>query len=84
MDIEQIINALNEERERLDRAIAVLQGGSRRFASSAIRAASTPRRRGARHMSAAARAKIGAAQRRRWAKVKAQQDAAAGGKTKKK
>jgi len=60
LDTEQIINALKSERERIDRAIAVLQGSSR-----------GPRpgrgRRGPRHMSAEARRRISEAQKRRWA-----------------
>jgi hypothetical protein len=68
MDTEKIIDALKAERERIDRAIGVLDGSSR---------GGTGRRRGGgrrgpRHMSAEARARIAAAQRRRWAKVKAQ------------
>lgn len=62
MDTEQIIEHLKAERERLDKAIAVLNGtGTARLSH----------RGGPRHMSAAARARISAAQKRRWAKVKA-------------
>jgi len=73
MDTEQIITALKQERERLDRAIAILQGSSRN--SSGRRHATggwSSSGRTGRRMSAEARAKIAAAQRRRWAKAKAQ------------
>ena len=60
LDTEQIIAALKAERERIDKAIAALGGGSR--------AAGTTRgRRGPRHMSAEARKRISDAQKRRWA-----------------
>lgn len=59
MDTEQIIDALRAERQRIDRAIAVLEGSSR--------AARGPGRRGPRHMSAEARKRISDAQKRRWA-----------------
>ena len=60
LDTEQIINALKAERQRIDRAIAVLQGSSR--GPSVARG-----RRGPRHMSAEARRRISEAQKRRWA-----------------
>jgi len=60
MDTEQIIQELEAERERLDRAIAVLQ-------SSHIGAVKSSGRRGRRHMSAEARRRISQAQKRRWA-----------------
>lgn len=64
MNIAEIIQALKLERNRLDNAIAALNGpaGARRVG---------PRKR--RTMSAAARAKIAAAQRARWVKQKAAQ-----------
>ena len=84
MDIQQIIDALKEERVRLERAIAVLQGSSRSSAVGARRAISVVARKGRRHMSPEARARIAAAQRRRWAKVKSKHAAASAGAAKKK
>jgi hypothetical protein len=76
MDTEQIVAALKEERERLSRAIDALGGSSRgprgRGRPPVPTAASGGTRRGPRHMSAEARARIAAAQRKRWAKVRAQ------------
>ena len=60
MDTEQIIAALKAERQRIDKAIAALGGGSRA-------ARTTQGRRGPRHMSAEARKRISDAQKRRWA-----------------
>jgi len=60
LDTEQIIDALRAERQRIDRAIAVLEGSSRA-------ARGGPGRRGPRHMSAEARKRISEAQKRRWA-----------------
>lgn len=61
--IASIVSELRIERDRIDRAIAALEGistdGRRRGRS-----------RGRRRMSAAARARIAAAQRARWAKQK--------------
>jgi len=72
MDMNEILNGLKEERERLSRAIEVLEAGSSgsRRRGSATSAQNGRRRR--RSMSAEARARIAAAQRKRWAKVKAQ------------
>lgn len=84
MDTQQIVDALKQERERLDRAIAVLGGSSRISSVPTVRAASGSTRRGPKRMSTEARARIAAAQRRRWAKVKAKQAAASGGTMKKK
>ena len=68
MGIETILAALRDERDRLDKAIAVLQGGGH---SSAGRGRKTGRkRRGPRVMSAEARKRISDAQKARWAKVK--------------
>ena len=61
MDTEQIIDALRAERQRIDKAIAALGGGSR-----TVRGAQGGRR-GPRHMSAEARRRISEAQKRRWA-----------------
>lgn len=60
MDTEQIIDALKAERQRIDRAIAVLEGSSRAARGGLGR-------RGPRHMSAEARKRISEAQKRRWA-----------------
>jgi len=60
---------LSAERERIDRAIAALEGGSspkRTSAASATSDGSQPRKR--RHMSAEARRRISEAQKKRWAK----------------
>jgi hypothetical protein len=84
MNTQQIIDVLNEERVRLDRAIAVLEGNSRVSAVDGRRAVSVGARRGRRHMSPEARARIAAAQRKRWAKLKGKQAAASGGTVKKK
>jgi hypothetical protein len=63
-NIEQIIKQLRAERERIDQAISVLNGTRPGTARG--------RGRGPRHMSAEARARIAAAQKARWARVKAQ------------
>lgn len=72
MDIQNIVQQLRDQRNRLDAAILALEetlSAPRR--GRPPKAASTPAtRRGPRKMSAAARAKISAAQRARWAKQK--------------
>jgi hypothetical protein len=74
MEMNEIVKSLMEERGRLSRAIEVLEGGSSGSRGRGV-AASTPtrtsNRRRRQHMSAEARARIAAAQRKRWAKVKA-------------
>jgi hypothetical protein len=65
MNIEDITAQLKVERERIDKAIAALNG------TGVGRATGTRRRRGPRKMSAEARARIAAAQKARWAKVRA-------------
>ena len=79
MDIQNILSDLKRERERLDRAIAALEGpgteqrrrgrpaGSRN-AASASTASSSGRPR--RHMSAAARKRISEMMKQRWAERK--------------
>ena len=62
MDTEQVIEELKAERQRLDRAIDVLEGGSARSARTG--------RHGARRMSAEARRRISEAQKKRWASRK--------------
>ncbi len=68
MKIDQILGELKAERDRLDRAIAALEGAARGVAAPAKRG-----RRRRRHMSAEARRKIGAAMKKRWAERKRQQ-----------
>jgi hypothetical protein len=68
LDTEQIIAVLRSERDRVDQAIAALQGGSGRQRSASATSAGPRRgRRGPRHMSAEARRRISEAQKRRWA-----------------
>ena len=62
LNTEQIIQYLKDERNRLDEAIAVLDGPGTKSATEA--------RGGRRHMSAEARRRISEAQKRRWAKRK--------------
>ena len=69
MDIQQIVAQLKQELSRIDTAIAALDG-SRRGRGRASKASPSVNRPGPRRMSAAARAKIAAAQRARWAKQK--------------
>jgi len=62
--MDNIIDALRQERNRIDAAIAALNGsGMKRRPGGSVR--------GPRKMSAEARARISAAQKKRWAKVKA-------------
>jgi hypothetical protein len=65
-DLLNILQELWQEREQLDRAIAALE----RVSGNGLRPKGTQRTR--RKMSVAARNKIAAAQRARWAKVKQQ------------
>jgi hypothetical protein len=71
-NIESIVQQLRQERDRLDAAIRALTSvaGSSGTSKSATTAAAAPKRR---TLSLAARRKIAAAQRARWAKVKAKQ-----------
>jgi hypothetical protein len=62
LDIVDILSELRQERDRLEQAIRRLEALSNKKAGT--------RRRGHRVMSAAARAKIAAAARRRWAAVR--------------
>lgn len=62
VDLGAVLAQLKQERTKLDRAIMVLSGVVGRKASSS---------KGTRTLSLAARKKIAAAQRARWAKVKA-------------
>ena len=67
MDLIAIVEQLKAERDRLDRAIAALDGSG---ATEARSGTSRNGRKKRRTMSAAARRKIAAAQRARWAKVR--------------
>ena len=60
-DLGAVVVRLKQERDKLDRAIAVLSGLSGNSTGGG----------GRRKMSAAARERIAAAQRKRWAKFKA-------------
>lgn len=67
MDTKHIVEALKQERTRISQAIAALEGSS-----ASMNVNGTPHRViRRRRMSAEARARIAAAQRRRWAAVKA-------------
>lgn len=71
MDIQSILGDLKRERERLDKAIAALEGtggGGRRRGRPAGSGASKGRPR--RHMSAAARKRISEMMKQRWAERK--------------
>lgn len=74
MDIQNILAQLKRERERLDAAIAALEGsGPRRRgrpAGSGASSSSASARRPRRHMSAAARKRISEMMKRRWAERK--------------
>ena len=69
MDIQQILTLLKQELGRIEAAIAALSGSSHR-GRGRPRKSSPAGQRGPRRMSDAARAKIAAAQRARWAKQK--------------
>lgn len=73
MNIEEIVQQLDTEISKLQQARKVLQGHDGPFPM--VR--NSQGRRGPRHLSAAAKARIAAAQRARWAKVKAQKKKAA-------
>ena len=67
-NLEGIVRQLRQERERLDAAIKALTAGG---FTSGQNGSGSPRK--GRRLSAAARARIAAAQRARWARVKAKQ-----------
>jgi len=71
-NIESIVQQLRQERDRLDAAIRALTSvaGGRGISKSITTSDAAPKRR---TLSVAARRKIAAAQRARWAKVKAKQ-----------
>jgi len=64
MDRATIIAELEAERDRLDSAIAALQGTERRVRTASGKPDGRSRRR---HLSAAAKRKIGDAMKKRWA-----------------
>jgi ABC-type transporter Mla subunit MlaD len=66
-DLVAVLEQLKEERAKLDRAIAALSG--------VVGAKSSSGKRGKRTLSVAARKRIAAAQRARWAKVRAKKAA---------
>jgi len=71
MNINSILGELRAERDRLDRAIAAIEGLSpagRRRVGHPPRAAAIPRKRG--RMSAAARRKLSRLMKQRWAQGK--------------
>jgi hypothetical protein len=71
-NLSNIIRDLEQERTRIDRAIAALKSiGSTAAAKSSPAKAAPGRRRRRGHLSAAARARIAAAQKTRWAKFRA-------------
>lgn len=72
MDLASIVAELKRERDRLDSAIAALEGGARRGRRGRPpgTGASTGRRGGRRHMSAEARRRISEMMKKRWAERK--------------
>jgi hypothetical protein len=67
MSIDQILSELRSERDRLDQAIAALDGNVKRPGRPTSNGVSGRRRR---HMSVAAREKISRAMKARWASGK--------------
>jgi hypothetical protein len=74
MDIQNILGDLKKERERIDRAIAALEGlgGPRRGRPVGSHSAN---KRPKRHMSAASRKRISEMMKQRWAERKKKQKA---------
>ena len=75
MNLQQILADLHQERARLDRAIAALEGlgqGKKSPGRPPKASQLSPPKRKARHMSAAARKRIGEAKRRWWTQQKKQ------------
>jgi hypothetical protein len=71
MNIQNILADLKAQRDRIDRAIAALEGmGGRGPGRPAGKTAAAPARRGRRHMSAAARKRISEMMKLRWAERK--------------
>jgi len=78
MAISEILDALKSQRDQLSRVIEILEGSSQ---SGHRRSVNDWRKR--RRMSAEARAKIAASQRRRWAVIRVKKAASGGGAKKK-
>ena len=72
MDTETIIAELEAERERLNDAITALQGSRKGPGRPRATEAASNGRRGPRKLSAAARKRISAAMRKKWAERKKQ------------
>jgi hypothetical protein len=70
-DVFSIIAQLKKERDRVERQLSGLNAALTAFAN--VYGAGKPTRKRRKTMSAAARNRIAAAQRRRWAKVRAKQ-----------
>ncbi len=72
MDINQIVSALREERDRLEQAIAALEGadGRRRGRAAGLLGNGRRGRRGRRRLSAAAKRRISEMMKKRWAERK--------------
>ncbi|HEV2962043.1 MAG TPA: hypothetical protein VG649_09485 [Candidatus Angelobacter sp.] len=62
-----ILNAMKQERDRIDAAIQLLEGNARGRRPGAV---GRPKRRGRRRLSAAARRRISEAAKARWARAK--------------
>jgi len=71
LDRDQVIAYLKSERDRLDGAIAALEGGAPASHKQTDNVVAKRGRRGRRKISAAGLARIRAAQKARWAKVRA-------------
>lgn len=70
MDTQQIISVLREERDRLEQAIAALEGGNGRRGRGAGLGNGRRGRRGRRRLSAAAKRRISEMMKKRWAERK--------------
>jgi hypothetical protein len=72
MDIQEIVSALREERDRLEQAIAALEGedGRRRGHRAELPEDGRRARRGRRRLSAAAKKRISDMMKKRWAERK--------------
>ena len=67
MDLQRIIAELKQEREKLDRAIAALDGAGSGVRGRRGAYAGTGRRRRRRHLSAEARKRLSDMMKKRWA-----------------
>jgi hypothetical protein len=72
MDIQQIVSALRDEKDRLEQAIAALEGGNgrRRGRGAGLLGNGRRGRRGRRRLSAAAKKRISEMMKKRWAERK--------------